>query len=77
MVIGGINAKTMLKKGASFGFGVNSGFDTWRMVFQGKIVLEMSKRSLLCDMNFCGYMDLYINLGLLDIRMINKLMGHN
>ena len=76
-MIGGINAKTMLKKGASFGFGVNSGFDTWRMVLQWKIVLEMSMRSLLCDMNFCGYMDLYINLGLLDIRMINKLMGHN
>lgn len=58
----------MLKKEACLGFGVNSGFDTSRMVFQRKIVVEMSMRSLLCDRSFadiCG----------LSVRMADKRKG--
>ena len=56
---------SLLKKDPHLGFGVNSGFDTSRMVFQRKIVVEMSMRSLLCDMTFadiCG----------LSVRMADK-----
>ena len=56
-------------KGAGFGFGMDSGFHTSRMLFQKKIVVEMSMRSLLCDMSFAG---IYV----LSLRMTDEGMGH-
>lgn len=53
----------MFKKGAGLGFGMNSGFDTSRIVFQRKIVVEMSMKSLLCDRSFANIYGLGVKNG--------------
>lgn len=58
------------KRGAGFAFGMNSVFDPWRMVCQRKIVMEMSVRSLLCDMTFAEIYGL-------NVRITDRHMGHD
>ena len=48
---------------------MDSGFHTSRMLFQKKIVVEMSMRSLLCDVSFA-------NIYVLSLRMTDEGTGH-